>query len=141
MKSASSSDNILTRFSCNLPTLSRSFLLAEFLLLYNNSITGTLPDAVGDLTELLSLDYTSNFLNSTIPTSVGGLTALQALGIGSNEHTGTIPTEIGQLVNLASLIMEENALSGVLPTQLGNLASLGMSAKRTCLLLFIRCKL
>ena len=71
-----------------------------------------------------ALELGGNSLNGTIPPEIGNLTALEHLYLGGNRLTGPIPPEIGNLAALKALRLFQNALSGPLPLQLANLAAL-----------------
>ena len=47
--------------------------------LYSNNITGTIPETLGNLTELVSLDLYLNNLSGPIPSSLGRLKKLRFL--------------------------------------------------------------
>ena len=92
-------------------------------LLYLSSIglTGTIPAALGNLTNLKGLGLSGNQLTGTIPVELGNLTNLDALILGDNRLTGTIPAELGKLTNLQYLALNSNDLTGTIPTELDNL--------------------
>jgi Leucine-rich repeat (LRR) protein len=47
--------------------------------LYSNNITGTIPEQLGNLTELVSLDLYLNNLSGPIPSTLGRLKKLRFL--------------------------------------------------------------
>ena len=47
--------------------------------LYSNNITGKIPDELGNLTNLVSLDLYLNVLNGPIPATLGNLKKLRFL--------------------------------------------------------------
>lgn len=47
--------------------------------LYSNDISGSIPDELGNLTDLVSLDLYMNNLSGPIPTTLGGLSKLRFL--------------------------------------------------------------
>jgi hypothetical protein len=100
---------------------------AELLQLENNSLFGSVPSGIGNLTSLTFFSSVENFLNMTLPTELGLLTALVELDLSLNFQTGTIPTEIGSLESLQIMRLSNNVLSGPVPTEIGNLAALGTS--------------
>ena len=65
-----------------------------------------------------------NGLSGTIPTQLGNLTSLKSLNLGENQLSGSIPSELGNLTNLGSLSLDDNQLSGAIPPELGNLTKL-----------------
>ena len=92
--------------------------------LNSNNLDGTLPDAIGTLTNLYSLYLNSNNLRGKIPASIGQLKNLSWLQMFSNQFSESIPPEMGDLLNLAHLNLSNNALSGSIPSSLGKLRNL-----------------
>ena len=81
----------------------------------------TLPESIGNLTNLQKLDISYSSL-TTLPESIGNLTNLQSLNISRNLLT-TRPESIGNLPNLQSLDISRNSLT-TLPETIGNLTNL-----------------
>ena len=94
----------------------------QYLYLFGNElITGNVPSALGNLTELKVIHLGKNSLTGSIPASLGSLTNLQYLYLHKNELTGNIPSSLGDLTSLKYLYIYENQLTGSLPSSLGNL--------------------
>ena len=93
------------------------------LHLRGNNLVGSLPAALGDLDQLVSLQLASNQLSGAIPASLGDLTNLQELSISDNHMSGSIP-DLSGLTNLEELFLLSNQLSGTIPVSLGDLTSL-----------------
>ena len=89
------------------------------------NLNGTLPDSLGQLSELnyLQLDSES-LLFGSIPASLGQLSKLSYLSISYNSLTGTLPASLGQLSELTYLDISYNSLTGTLPASLGQLNQL-----------------
>jgi hypothetical protein len=49
----------------------------EFLDLYENELSGSLPSELGLLTAMMSLSMSYNELNGTIPSELGLMTAME----------------------------------------------------------------
>ncbi len=81
----------------------------------------TLPEAVGNLTNLTELNLRENQLK-TLPESVGNLTNLTELNLRENQLE-TLPESVGNLTNLTGLDLSFNQLK-TLPEAVGNLANL-----------------
>jgi Leucine-rich repeat (LRR) protein len=80
-----------------------------------------LPESLGQLPQLQSLDLSSNQLTA-LPESLGQLPQLQSLDLSSNQLTA-LPESLGQLTQLRSLNLSQNQLVA-LPGSLGQLTQL-----------------
>ena len=96
----------------------------EYLDLRTNRLTGPIPAALGDLTNLVELYLSSNELTGPIPAALGDLSNLESLDLWLNELTGPIPAALGDLTNLESLSLGVNHLTGPIPAALGDLTNL-----------------
>ena len=85
---------------------------------------GPLPNSIGDLTALQSLDLYKAFEGGTIPSSIGNLKALTFLNMMFNFFTGTIPSSIGYLTALQFLYIHVSSLTGTIPSSIGSLTAL-----------------
>ncbi len=94
------------------------------LNLTDNSLQGTIPVELGQLTNLTELDLSENQLTGAIPVELGQLTNLTWLDLRDNQLTGAIPVELGQLAKLRGLHLDVNTLTGPIPTGLGQLTNL-----------------
>ncbi|XP_020581873.1 receptor-like protein kinase HSL1 [Phalaenopsis equestris] len=152
-------------FSGNLPaSLSKCFTLSNIMIYRNNlsgefpagiwttavnlttvmmgdnSLTGTLPDAlpwnltrleiqnnqfVGNLPStaknLIVFNANNNLLFGSIPLNLSSLPQLAILSLGSNQISGSIPPEIFNLRFLTDLNLSSNHLVGEIPSSIGTL--------------------
>ncbi len=116
--------------------------------LSGNNLTGTIPEEIGCLTELVNLCLDRNHLIGEIPESfsnltnmrfitlisnnlsgkldviIDNMTKLECLWLSENAFSGEIPSSIGDLTNLQDLSLSTNALTGNIPPEIGNLAQL-----------------
>ena len=88
------------------------------------SLSGSIPAEIGELTELKSIDIPSQSLSGEIPPELGNLAKLERLLLIRNRLSGSIPPELGNLANLEELYLAENQLTGSVPPELGNLKNL-----------------
>ncbi|CAL5417775.1 unnamed protein product [Camellia sinensis] len=95
-----------------------------YLALARNQLHGPVPDSIGLIGKLNVLLLFGNYLSGTIPPSIGNLTKLTYLRLHYNELSGSVPSEIGKLSNLYLLTFFENKLSGSLPLSINNLTQL-----------------
>jgi hypothetical protein len=97
----------------------------ERLDFYTNSITGTLPEGIAGLTNLVLFDLEQNLLTgSAFPDALFDMRALVAYRISDNFVSGTIAREISTMQNLQQLWAATNVLSGTIPTQIASPPSL-----------------
>ena len=96
----------------------------QLLYLSYNSLSGSIPAELGNLTNLRNLYLLSNSLSGSIPAELGNLTNLSHLYLWGNSLDGSIPSTLGNLTNLMSLTLAVNSLSGSIPSELGNLTNL-----------------
>lgn len=96
----------------------------EEIDLARNNLSGSLPEEIGELTGLKTLELYMNQISGGIPETIGNLTGLTWLSLRGNQLIGTIPPEIGNLINLEHLYLFENQLEGPIPAETGNLVKL-----------------
>ena len=104
------------------------------LRLGSMGIEGSLPPALGDLSELTVLvlgnafntpSGSENVWTSQIPPELGYLSELEELDLAySWGLEGEIPRELGKLLQLETLHLAANRLEGEIPSELGNLSRL-----------------
>ncbi|GFQ08707.1 probable LRR receptor-like serine/threonine-protein kinase at3g47570, partial [Phtheirospermum japonicum] len=103
----------------------------ERLVLYNNSITGGIPEEFGTgLTSLTYLDLSRNLLNGTLQESFYNLMKLVTLNLSKNAIFDSIKDEIGNFTNLVNLDLSINAFYGEIPESLGQLSNLAILCDR-----------
>nr|GMD44842.1 BRASSINOSTEROID INSENSITIVE 1-associated receptor kinase 1-like [Ipomoea batatas] len=84
--------------------------------LYKNNIQGTIPEELGNLKNLISLDLYNNNISGTIPPSLGKLKSLVFLRFNDNQLTGRIPRELASISTLKVVDVSNNNLCGTIPT-------------------------
>ena len=106
-------------------------LITEYLFLFGNHLTSTIPTELGLLSNLEYLDLSSNQLIGTIPTSLGGLSLLsksQSLLFQVEDTVSSlwvlICACISSLIITGGLYLLANNLTGTIPTELGLLSNL-----------------
>lgn len=129
------------------------------ILLPGNGLKGTIPEEIGNLSELTILDLSKNNLEGEIPKSIGNLTKATFIKLSDNRLSGGIPKEIGNLTSLVEFnianytfsaeggtveidpetgeviggSMAQNSISGPIPIELcklPNLSTLSMSGNK-----------
>ncbi|KAJ8762089.1 hypothetical protein K2173_006753 [Erythroxylum novogranatense] len=100
------------------------------LSMSNNSISGKIPENIGDFKSLEFLDLSSNLFSSVIPVGIGRVQSLRNLSLAENNLSGSIPDSILELLSVQSLDFSCNSFSGPLPaswTRLNSLLYLNLS--------------
>lgn len=88
-----------------------------YLDMGRNTLSGSIPESLGDLTLLQHLDLDKNYrLGGTLPASLFDLKELEFLDLDRNMLSGTIGDDIGtQLMNLSFVQLSYNSFSGTIP--------------------------
>eukprot|EP01031_Cornospumella_fuschlensis_P043416 gene43416-53076_t len=89
-----------------------------------NRFTGTIPSALGRLSNLDILALQGNRFTGTIPPSLGDAQALSIMTLFDNDLKGTIPASLGNLHDLRVLCLQDNQLVGSIPSSLSKLDNL-----------------
>ena len=88
------------------------------LYLPGHQLTGSIPPALGNLSQLVHLDLSNNQLTGSIPPALGNLSQLTYLYLRDNQLTGSIPPALGNLSELQALGLSGNQFSGCIPNVL-----------------------
>ncbi|BAB10966.1 receptor protein kinase-like protein [Arabidopsis thaliana] len=107
-----------------IPDPSDGFLHVKELLLSGNQLTGSLPQELGSLSNLLILQIDYNEISGKLPTSLANLKKLKHFHMNNNSITGQIPPEYSTLTNVLHFLMDNNKLTGNLPPELAQMPSL-----------------
>ncbi|XP_057789329.1 receptor-like protein 33 [Salvia miltiorrhiza] len=91
------------------------------LSLANNSLSGTIPSSICNLTSLDALLLSNNNLEGTIPQCFGNLSkSLFIFHLNVNQFSGLIPSSFSKGCGLVSINLNGNKLQGPLPKSLIN---------------------
>ena len=80
------------------------------LELYDNRLSGELPESLGDLKNLLFFDASQNNLTGILPESIARL-PLMSLNLNDNRFHGTIPEVVAQKSEFVSIELFNNSFS------------------------------
>lgn len=96
----------------------------EEIDLGGRGLSGSLPEALGNMSQLQRLYLYDNFLSGLLPVSLGNVSSLSSIYIYSNLFDGSLPVEWGNLSELIGLSLFNCQLSGTIPDSWGNLSQL-----------------
>ncbi|KAF2323195.1 hypothetical protein GH714_034040 [Hevea brasiliensis] len=77
-----------------------------------NELSGRIPQEIGDLHGIRSLNLSNNHLTGSIPVRFSNLRSLESLDLGNNSLNGEIPSELVMLNFLGTFNVSYNNLSG-----------------------------
>ncbi|KAJ6976477.1 receptor-like protein 9DC3 [Populus alba x Populus x berolinensis] len=88
----------------------------EYMSLRNCNIIRLDLVSLGNLTQLTSLDLSSNNFSGQIPSSLGNLVNLSNLDLSNNQLVGPIHSQLNTLSNLKYLYLSNNLFDGTIPS-------------------------
>uniref|UniRef100_R7VZM6 LRR receptor-like serine/threonine-protein kinase FLS2 n=1 Tax=Aegilops tauschii TaxID=37682 RepID=R7VZM6_AEGTA len=95
---------------------SPEILYMSILDLSCNNLTGAIPQDIGALIGLRSLNFSWNNLSGAIPEKICELEQLESLDLSNNELSHEIPSSMTALTSLSHMNLSYNSLSGMIPT-------------------------
>ncbi|KAK2989026.1 hypothetical protein RJ640_027937, partial [Escallonia rubra] len=96
----------------------------QALYAYGCTIRGTIPNEISNLSGLVTLYLNGNDLSGSIPSTIKGLQKLRVIDVCKNKLQGSIPNDLCQLPELNRLYLDASKLSGSVPACLWNINSL-----------------
>ncbi|XP_021658983.2 receptor-like protein 46 [Hevea brasiliensis] len=93
----------------------KNLQLYAFFDLSNNQLSGEIPDSLGGLKNLKSVNLSQNKFFGRIPLSFGDLESLESLDLSHNNLFGEIPYTLANLFELSYLDLSKNKLEGCIP--------------------------
>ncbi|GJU95279.1 leucine-rich repeat-containing protein [Tanacetum coccineum] len=104
----------------------------------HNESTGTIPESIGNMTQLTHLGLDVNKFNGVIPESIGSLSNLTHLDLHGNKFSGTIPRSIVKISLVEPFqcsLVSDNVFYGTILREFGNLTNLEylyLDSLKTC---------
>ncbi|CAM0907783.1 unnamed protein product [Alopecurus aequalis] len=80
-----------------------------------NMLSGDIPQEIGNLSHIKSLNLSNNFLTGSIPATFANLSEIESLDLSGNRLNGSIPWQLTRLSSLGVFSVAYNNLSGCLP--------------------------
>ncbi|PRQ58274.1 putative leucine-rich repeat domain, L domain-containing protein [Rosa chinensis] len=81
----------------------------------SNNFEGKIPEFIGKLQGIWSLNLSNNILTGRIPSSLSNLSRLESLDLSHNKLSGEIPQQLAQLDSLSKFNVSHNNLTGPVP--------------------------
>ncbi|XP_061999171.1 receptor-like protein 6 [Rosa rugosa] len=81
----------------------------------SNNFEGKIPEFIGKLEGIWSLNLSNNILTGRIRSSLSNLSRLESLDISHNKLSGEIPQQLAQLDSLSKFNVSHNNLTGPVP--------------------------
>ncbi len=97
-------------------------LRVRSITLTNNNLDGVIPEELGVLGKLFTLNLNDNNLRGTIPASLGNLKDLTRLQLANNRLSGGLAAALGGLTKVSILELNSNALVGEIPAEIVNIS-------------------
>ncbi|KAG6491220.1 receptor-like protein EIX1 [Zingiber officinale] len=97
-------------------TFSSILYLVKSIDLSNNELIDEIPEELGYLTGLYTLNLSRNNFKGKIPDSIGRMSSLETLDLSFNNLSNIIPQSLSQLNALSHLNLSHNNLSGNIPS-------------------------
>ncbi|XP_024018161.1 probable leucine-rich repeat receptor-like protein kinase IMK3 isoform X1 [Morus notabilis] len=98
----------------------------QSLILDHNSLDGSIPASISNLSSLVVLNLEGNKFDSEIPEELGRLRNLSVLNLRGNHFRGPIPASIGNVSTLTQLDLSHNNLSLEIPDSFASLSRLSL---------------
>ncbi|XP_027166871.1 receptor kinase-like protein Xa21 [Coffea eugenioides] len=92
-----------------------------YMILGENSFSGSLPPEIGKLIHLVDFNVSHNHLVGDIPLSLADCSNLENLSMQANFFQGTIPPNLASLKSIQQLDLSSNNLTGPIPRELEKL--------------------
>lgn len=103
-----------------IPTTFGNFQNLLAMDLSNNMLNGSIPEGILNLPSLSTfLNLSRNFLSGPLPQEIGLLQSVATINLSDNRFSGNIPNSIGNCKSLEELFIAQNMLSGGIPETLG----------------------
>ncbi|XP_013658306.1 receptor-like protein 6 [Brassica napus] len=113
-----------TSLSGNIPDSIGNLKHLNVLKIQDSNITGKIPISIVSLSHLTSLILSSSKLSGSLPSSIGNLSYLNTLSLSSNNFAGEIPSSIQNLNRLTYVDVGNNEFTGTLPPNINSLSNL-----------------
>lgn len=83
-----------------------------------NILIGSIPDSIGNLSQLIELEIPFNSISGSLPLSLSNLALLETIDLEYNNLEGRVDAVIGNLPFARSIVFNNNCLTGSIPASL-----------------------
>ncbi|KAF8019708.1 hypothetical protein BT93_G0413 [Corymbia citriodora subsp. variegata] len=94
------------------------------LQLFENQLTGEIPEELGDFKNLTELSLYTNRLTGSLPPKLGSWADFNYIDVSDNSLTGSIPPDMCKNGKMTDLLLLDNKLTGTIPATYANCSSL-----------------
>uniref|UniRef100_A0A5B6ZKJ4 Leucine-rich repeat-containing N-terminal plant-type domain-containing protein n=1 Tax=Davidia involucrata TaxID=16924 RepID=A0A5B6ZKJ4_DAVIN len=101
------------------------------LVLPHSQLLGSIPEDLGLIQHLRTIDLSNNFLNGTLPSSLFNASELRVLSLSNNMIFGELPKLTRGFTSLQFLNLSDNALAGNVPKSLSTSKNLTVVSLRS----------
>ncbi|KAL8554611.1 hypothetical protein ACS0TY_002701 [Phlomoides rotata] len=99
------------------------------LTLPHSQLLGVIPEDIGFIPHLTTLDLSNNFFNGTLPTSLFNASEIQVISLSNNAVSGELPDLVSTTLKVLNL--SRNALTGNIPHSITTLQNLSVVSLRS----------
>jgi Leucine Rich Repeat len=117
-------------------TIGSLSLSLEYLDFSRNNFGASIPESIGQLSQLQSLLLAENGITGTLPSALGDLLFLRTLDLSQNSLMGTLPSELANCGSLEELVLNDNMFSGTIPQGYAEIPHLGAYTLQPLILFF-----
>ncbi|ORX86530.1 L domain-like protein [Anaeromyces robustus] len=136
-------DNVKTKAGSGISKKIGQIENLKYLTITNNKYdctNTTIPEEIGNLVNLETLDLSNNDLTGNIPTSFTKLKNIQSILLGDNKLEGVVPFDFEYLDKLTELVLKQNTkLKGYVP-HIPNLSTCYYYGTNLCYLITAKCR-
>lgn len=94
------------------------------LQLFENQLTGEIPEELGEFKNLTELSLYSNRLTGSLPPKLGSWSDFNYVDVSDNSLTGSIPPDMCKNGKMTDFLMLDNKLTGTIPATYTDCSSL-----------------
>ncbi|WMV32163.1 hypothetical protein MTR67_025548 [Solanum verrucosum] len=92
----------------------------QYLYLKFNSLQGPLALSICNMSSLILLDLSHNYLSDSVPHCLGSMASLTVLDLRRSNFTGSLPPFCAQSTSLSTIVVNGNRFEGPVPVSLLN---------------------